>query len=113
MPAATPPPQLDADGLPPLFDTGNILLATGIPCQILVGKIPLPDGGEVGVATIRTPTTTLTVSMDKQGAQDWADTFTELARTLQSTSLVIPGRQQAAAIASAATKASRNSNGGQ
>jgi hypothetical protein len=108
----TPPPQLDADGLPPLFDQGNMLLATGIACQILVGKIPLPDGGEVGLATIRTPTTTLTVSMDKQGAQDWAATFAELARTLQSTGLIIPGRAEAANIAQAATRANRNANGG-
>lgn len=108
----TPPPQLDPDGLPPLFDTGNMLLATGIPCQILVGKIPLPGGGEVGLATIRTPTTTLTLSLDKQGAQDWADTFAELARTLQATGLIIPGRVQAANIAQAATRANRNANGG-
>jgi hypothetical protein len=108
---STPPPQVEADGLPPLFDQGNVLLATGIPCQILVGKVPLPTGGEVGLATIRTPTTTLTVSMDKQGAQDWADTFTELARTLQATGLIIPGRQQSAAIAQAAVQATRQANG--
>jgi hypothetical protein len=107
----TPPPQLDADGLPPLFDQGNMLLATGIPCQVLVGKVPLPGGGESGLATIRTPTTTLTISLDKKGAQDWADTFAELARTLQSTGLIIPGRQQSAAIAQAAIQANRTANG--
>jgi hypothetical protein len=108
----TPPPQVDPDGLPPLFDTGNILLATGIPSQVLVGKVPLPDGGEAGIATIRTPTTTLTVSLDKQGAQDWADTFAELARTLAATGLVIPGRAQSAAIAQASAQATRRANGG-
>lgn len=113
MPFETQPPQLDADGLPPLFDMGNTLLTTGITSQILVGKVPLPDGGEIGVATIRTPTTTLTVSMDKQGAKDWADTFAELARSLISTGLIIPGRQQAAAISQAAVQASRNANGSQ
>jgi hypothetical protein len=99
-PRETPAPHLDADGLPPLFDTGNTMLAR-VQCNLVVGKIPTPDG-ERGVATIRTQTTTLTVILDKAEAMRWQDTLRELAESLSGTALVLPDRGQAQRIASAA-----------
>lgn len=109
----TTPPLLDPDGLPPLWDQGNTLLQTGLPSMILVGKVPLPGGGEIGIATIRTQTATMTISGDSQAVQEWSETFAELARSLTGTGLIVPGRGQAAAISQAVTQANRSANGQQ
>ena len=105
-PRETPPPGLDPDGLPPLFDTGNLMLAIGEPGQLIIGKVPVP-GGEMGIVTIRTRTTTLTLALDKAMSVDWRDTLAQLCDQLSGTSLIVPSASQAGAIAQAA----RNANG--
>lgn len=96
----TLPPGMD--GTPaPLWDTGNTLLEIGEPGQLTIGKMPIPDG-EIGIVTIRTRTTTLTLSLNKAIASDWVETLIELRDALSGSSLIIPGRGQAAVIASAA-----------
>lgn len=106
VPRETPPPGLDPDGLPPLFDTGNTMLGVGEPAQMIIGKIPTP-AGEVGVVTIRTRTTTLTITLDKAQTADWRDTLAQLCDQLSGTTLIVPAGAQATAIAQAA----RNANG--
>jgi hypothetical protein len=106
VPRETPPPGLDPDGLPPLFDTGNMMLTLGEPAQLLIGKVPVPYG-ELGIVTVRTRTTTLTVALDKAMAGDWRDTLEQLHDQLSGTSLIVPNAAQAGAIAQAA----RNANG--
>lgn len=94
------PPPLDEDGLPPLWDPGNTLLATGLPALLMTGKVPSAGGGETGIVTIRTQDTTLFLSLDKKSAQDWADTLAELAGSLPApSSLVIPSRHITPAVA--------------
>jgi hypothetical protein len=106
VPRETPLPSLDPDGLPPLFDTGNLMLSLGEPAQMIIGKVPTP-AGEMGVVTIRTRTTTLTVTLDKPQAGDWRDTMGELHDQLSGSALIVPNSAQAGAIAQAA----RNANG--
>lgn len=67
----------------PLFDSGNARLSTDLPADIDIGKIPVP-GGELGIATIRQGNTTLTIPLDRQGAQTWASLFTQLADMLST-----------------------------
>lgn len=112
VPRETPPPGLDPDGLPPLFDTGNTMLNVGEPAQMIIGKIPTP-AGEVGVVTIRTRTTTLTVTLDKPQTGDWRDTLGELHDQLSGSALIVPNSAAATAIAQAARHAngSRKSQG--
>jgi len=100
---ATPAPALDQDGLPPLFDQGNILLSKVV-SNLVIGKVPTPDG-EMGAATIRTTSTTLTLLLDKAEAGDWADTFAALRDSLSGSSLIIPVRGQAQQIADQARRA--------
>lgn len=107
----TPAPGLDADGLPPLWDAGNTMLAIGEPVQMIIGKMPAPQG-EIGIVTLRTKTTTLTVSLDKAAASDWTETLAELRDSLSGTSLIIPGKGQAAAISQAAVSAKAAPDGG-
>jgi len=94
--------------LPPLFDTGNTLLQTDVPAAMLTGKVPVPDG-ERGVVTIRTTSATLTVTLTKADAEQWAASFADLAASLSGAGLVVPSRGQAVQIADAAR---RNANGG-
>jgi len=108
-PRETPPPSLDPDGLPPLFDTGNILLAK-VQSNLVIGKVPTP-AGEMGVATIRTSCITVTLLLDKAEATDWASTFAELAKSLSGSSLIIPVRGQAQRIADAARAAGNGQQG--
>jgi hypothetical protein len=80
--------ELEADGLPPLFDKGNALLATSVPMNLLTGKLPTPQG-EIGIATIRTTTTTLTVTLDRKTAGEWAQIFAEMRDALSDSGLMV------------------------
>lgn len=108
-PRPTPVPALDQDGLPPLFDTGNVLLAK-TQCNLVIGKVPTPQG-EMGVATIRTTSVTFTLLLDKSEAEDWTATFAELAKSLSGSALIIPVRGQAQRIADAARQAGNGQGG--
>jgi hypothetical protein len=91
------------EAMPPLTDPGNILLAR-VPCNLVTGKIPVPDG-ELGVLTIRTPDITFTVLLTKAEVIQWADTLALLRDVLSGSGLVIPVRGQAMQIADAARAA--------
>lgn len=88
QPRETPAPALDPDGLPPLFDVGNTLLAR-VPSNLVIGQVPTPEG-KMGVATIRTQSVTLTLLLTAADAGDWRDTFAELAKSLGGNALVLP-----------------------
>jgi hypothetical protein len=101
-PIQDPSACAEADGLPPLYDTGNWLLATAVPSQLLTGKLPVP-AGEVGIVTIRTTTATITVTLTRGDAAEWADTLAELRDSLSGSGLqaantpsglVVPGRRR-------------------
>lgn len=77
----------DADGMPPLFDPGNPLLAVNVPSIWTTGKMPVP-GGDRGIVTIRTTTATLTVTADRQGVSDWADLLADLRDQMSASGLV-------------------------
>lgn len=81
----------EADGLPPLFDAGNVLLATSVPCNMAVGKIPSP-GGELGVLTIRTTTTTLTLTLTRKECEDWVQNLTVLRDALSGAGLQVASK---------------------
>ncbi len=65
---------------PPLFDVGNTLLAS-VTAQLHTGSITGPQG-KIGVATIRTPSTTLTVFLGASDLRTWAGLLTGLADEL-------------------------------
>lgn len=85
----TTPPQVPV-GMPSLFDMGNPLLATGAPASLITGKMPTP-AGEVGVITIRTVTTTLTLTAGRQAIADWADLLCGLRDQMSESGLATVG----------------------
>jgi len=66
----TTPPNGQARQIPPV-DPGNELL-NEVPAQLTTGLVPTP-GGQRLVLTIRTATTTLTVFLAKEYAENWRD----------------------------------------
>jgi hypothetical protein len=56
------------------FDTGNTLLDIS-QANFTAGKIPMPDGSNRLIWTIRTPSTTLTLFLTKTDGQTWCDAF--------------------------------------
>lgn len=71
----------------PLTDPGNDLIAIS-PATLTTGKITLPDGRTMIVATIRTPTTTLTMLLNKGDCKSWGQTLTEEADSTPGAGLV-------------------------
>lgn len=80
---------------PPLVDLGNVLLTAGLPCTLQTGLVPQPDGRQAGVATIRTPDASLTVTLDRAGVQDWIRLLTQLRDSLSGSGLIVaaPGQR--------------------
>lgn len=60
------------------MDAGNTLLDVS-PCQAQAGRLRGPDGRQWVVWTERTPTTTLTVFLDKATAKAWGEKLIEAA----------------------------------
>lgn len=54
---------------PPAADPGNPFLSIG-PCSLTTTVIDTPAGQRM-MATVRTPSTTLTVFLEKKDAEDW------------------------------------------
>lgn len=73
----------------PLFDVGNPGIRTDLNAQLLVGKVPTGDGGEAGFATIRQGNTTLSVPLDRNGADEWSRIFAQLRDMLSSSGLAV------------------------
>lgn len=71
---------------PVLVDTGNTLLSR-TDFQLSTGSIEAP-GGTLGVLTIRTPSTTLTLFLPGKDVKEWAGMLDDLAAQLDGTGLV-------------------------
>jgi hypothetical protein len=63
-----------------LFDTGNPLLAQG-PSRLETGSVSSP-AGTIGMITVRTASTTLTLFAAEADVREWATLLGELADTL-------------------------------
>ena len=73
----------------PLFDFGNPGIRTDLAAQLLVGKVPAQDGQEHGFATIRQGNTTMSVPLDRKGADEWSKVFAQLRDMLSSSGLSV------------------------
>ena len=73
----------------PLFDLGNPGIRTDLGAQLLVGKVPAPDGREHGFATIRQGNTTVSIPLDRNGADEWSRVFAQLRDMLSSSGLSV------------------------
>lgn len=71
---------------PVLVDPGNPLLGKSS-CRLETGAIEAP-GETLGVITVRTPTTTLTVFLSPADVRNWAGLLDGLARQLSGSGLV-------------------------
>jgi hypothetical protein len=60
----------------------NNPLASGGPCRLDLGSISYPELGEVGVVTVRTPSTTVTVLLNPAEMRAWADSLDDAATQL-------------------------------
>jgi hypothetical protein len=67
--------------VPQFIDPNNQLLNGG-PARLDTGSITTPDGKKVGVVTIRTSSTTITVLMDAPNLDEWGDIIKNLAKEL-------------------------------
>jgi hypothetical protein len=74
--------------LPPLVDAGNTMLSTDLSADLVIGKVPVP-GGETGLATIRQGNTTLTIPLDRDGADRWSQVFGQLRDMLSGSGLAV------------------------
>ena len=77
--------------LPCIVDEANILLTPGRPAECLTGT----NGPGVGVITIRTETTTLTVQLPRSQVLAWGAMITELGEALEGTGLLVATRKTA------------------
>lgn len=73
----------------PLFDAGNPGIRTDLSAHLLVGKVPTQDGGEAGFATIRQGNTTLSIPLDRKGADQWSQVFAQLRDMLSESGLAV------------------------
>jgi hypothetical protein len=74
--------------LPPLVDAGNTHLNTDLVADLTLGKIPVP-GGETGVVTIRQGNTTLTVTLDRAGTEQWIGLLGQLRDKLSGSGKIV------------------------
>lgn len=71
---------------PPPVDPGNRLLAE-MPAVLTVSHAATPAGARL-VATIRTPSATLTVFLDKTAAHNWANVIKHEAQQMSGAGLI-------------------------
>lgn len=69
--------------MPPVVDEGNALLAPG-PATLTTGM-----NGSMGLITIRTPTTTLTVQLPKADVLSWGTMIVELGDSMEGGSALL------------------------
>lgn len=74
----------------PLFDYGNQSLRSDLSAQLVIGKAPGDDGKEHGFATIRQGNTTMSIPLDRDGADQWSQVFTQLRDMLSDSGLAVP-----------------------
>lgn len=73
----------------PLVDTGNPFLSK-VPVQLGTGEVTTSEG-RFGVATFRTPGTTLTAMLTRDEALSWAAAFQSLADQLTGLTVIRDG----------------------
>jgi hypothetical protein len=83
----------------PLFDAGSTDIRTDLSAIVVVGKVPLPGGGEIGFATIRLANTTLHIPLDRDGADQWSQVLGQLRDMLSGSGLAVPTAPKGLAIA--------------
>jgi hypothetical protein len=91
------------------IDVNNPLCGP-VPARLDVGIIQHPVDGKMGVLTIRTASTTMTVVMDADDLRNWGDSLHQLADALEGKSkpqLVQAGPQDAAALRQALSHPAR------
>jgi hypothetical protein len=71
-------------------DPLNDLLRVAEPAKVCTSVVNTPHGA-VGILTIRTPTTTITVTAAKEDALAWAAQITRWAQVIPGAGLVSPG----------------------
>lgn len=71
----------------PLIDAANEMLSP-TPCNIITGTVSIPGRGNMMVATIRTPSTTLTLLLEKAEAVAWGKTWLETATGMSANGLI-------------------------
>ena len=81
----TQPPQPEPSA--PIVDEGNALLCE-TPAQLTTMRVNTPVGQRLA-ATIRTPSTTLTVFLDGTDARTWAAQLTKDAASVSAARLVV------------------------
>jgi len=79
----------------PLVDEGNPLLSQG-PAQLDTGTVNTPDG-KLGLLTIRTGSTTLTVILPPANVREWANVLNNFAASMGG--LVTASAADVAAVA--------------
>lgn len=65
----------------PFIDPANELLMQ-VPARLDTGSVATPDGRKLGVLTIRTGSTTLTVFLGAEDLRTWAQLLTDVAGQL-------------------------------
>lgn len=85
-----------------LTDAGNPLLDRAA-VRLETGSLETPDG-TLGIITIRTPTTTLTVFLPAEDIRSWTGVLAELGDQVNGTSLIRPAPQDVSLLASLARK---------
>jgi hypothetical protein len=79
----TIPPQ------PPAMDPGNPFVAK-VPANLTTSELMTPDG-RLGVATFRTPGTTLSVLLTRDEVANWAEALQKLANQMSGLVVATPG----------------------
>lgn len=85
----------------PFIDPNNPLCGPG-PARLDTGVIQHPTDGKMGIATVRTPSTTLTLVMQPDDLRGWAESLKNLADQIEGIEpkkqLVVAGPQDAALL---------------
>lgn len=71
--------------LPCVVDPANDLLAAGGAASLLTGM----NGPDIGIITIRTPTTTLTIQLPKAQVLAWGKMITEMGESMRGGSVLL------------------------
>lgn len=83
--------------IPQYLDPHNPLLASG-PARLDAGTIELPGVGRLGVLTVRTPSTTVTVMLSAEDVATWTDLLAKVRDDLGGKKLVAATPMEVAAL---------------
>ena len=83
--------------IPHYLDPNNPLLATG-PAQLDTGIIEAPDTGRLGVLTVRTNSTTVSVMMNGADLETWIGVLENLKREMDGKKVIAATPEVAAKL---------------